>query len=121
MPVTYTKTLFSVAGFAASITASLLLAVLWVHWSRSAWADCPNYAFSLPWFPEPPLLVVALPSILAILGIVCFAVRLFVTERLPPVGRRVCVAGLTLSCLPLVAAVLRPTASDLLHLTRSGC
>lgn len=109
------------AGFTASVAANLLLAVSWVHRSRSAWADCPTYALSLPWFPEPPLPVVTFPGTLAVLGIVCFAAQMLGAGRLPPARRRVCVAGLMLSCLPLVAAVLLPAASNLLHLTRRGC
>ena len=61
-----------------AITANALLAKLWSVWSHSPWADCPNYAFSQMWYPEPPLPVTLLPFGVAALGII-LAVRLSVS------------------------------------------
>ena len=116
------NTMLTLAGISAAVAANVLLAGQWAGWSHSAWADCPNYAFGQAWYPEPPLPVIFLPGIIAALGILFFGLRFSASNRnkqtWQPFLSRI---GLALNCLPLLAAGILPTLSDLLHLSKAGC
>jgi hypothetical protein len=86
------------------------------------YADCPDYAFGWTWYPIPPPMITVVPCILAIGSDAIFWPRLYVSRRLKKrFGPAINVAGLTLGWLPLLATIIVPGISELLHKTTSGC
>ena len=118
----FKNVLLALVGFILSIAANVILLNSWYDWSQSSWADCPNYAFSQTWYPEPPPPVTVIPFAIAIPGIVFFAIKLLSSKRnKQPIHSLIHSSGLALSCLPFMIALIIPIISELLHLSKAGC